>query len=53
MFVCILLSIIKADDLLDYLYLKGKITKEVKLETIEFLQKHTFQAAVHATEEVA
>lgn len=40
--------IIKANDLLQYLYLKGKITKEVKMETVEFLKKHTFQVAMSA-----
>lgn len=41
-------SLIKATDLLQFLYKKGKISKEIKLETIEFLRKHSYQASLHS-----
>lgn len=38
-------SLIKATDLLQFLYKKGKISKEIKMETSEFLHKHTYQTS--------
>ena len=37
--------IIKADYLLEYLFTQGKLSKEKKLETLNFLRNNTFQAA--------
>lgn len=40
-------SLIKASDLLQFLYKKGRISKEVKNETVEFLRQHSYQASLH------
>jgi uridine monophosphate synthetase len=40
-------SIIKASDLLNVLCKHGKITTDIMNETIEFLNKHSYQASLH------
>ena len=41
-------SLIKATDLLNFLYKKGKINKEIKNETTEFLRQNSYKASLHA-----
>lgn len=44
-------SIIKASDLLHFLFNKGKITQAIMDETVEFLKKHSYKAETAAAQQ--